>query len=127
MVICDNIGHGQKNLQTRMKTEIEKIVEEREKVVFRLDLIPESKDDAIALANLESDGLDVTDRMIQSIVEQNANKLLKAQGFDWTIERLEKKKGFSSYYIHLRMLKLMSIPIDYPQEPKIDFNTIKRN
>ena len=97
-----------------MKTAIEKIVEEREKAVFRLDLIPESKEDEAALANLGSNELDVTDLMIQSIVEQNANKLLKAQGNDWKIERVEKKKGFNSYYIHLRMLKLVSIPIDYP-------------
>jgi hypothetical protein len=97
-----------------MKTEIEKIKEEQEKIVFRLNLIPESKEDQIALVNLESKESDVTDQMILSIVNQRVDKLLEDQGTDWTKERVEKKEGQSSFYIHLRLLKLASIPIDYP-------------
>lgn len=85
-----------------MKTQIEKIKEQIDHLVFRLYLIPETKEETKAIGNLDSNELEVTDQMIENIVRQKAEKLLEEYHPDWKYE-LERKKGHNSFYIHLKV------------------------
>lgn len=85
-----------------MKTKSEKTIEEVGHIVYRLDLIPESDQDKEALLRLESQSMDVTDQMIENIVLQRGKALQEANRPDWDFH-LEKKKGHSSYFVHLNM------------------------
>ena len=86
-----------------MKTKSEKIVEEVGHIVYRLDLIPENDQDKEVLTRLESQLVDVTDQMIENITFQKGKALQEANKPDWDFH-LEKKKGHSSYFVHLKML-----------------------
>lgn len=85
-----------------MKTQSEKILDEAEHWVYRLDLIPENDEDREALKKLESQTMDLVDQMIESIIIQKAKALQETVKPDWNFQ-VEKKKGHSSYYIHLKI------------------------
>lgn len=85
-----------------MKTKSEKILDEVGHLVYRLDLIPENDQDKEALIRLESQSVDITDQMIENIVLQKGKALQEANKPGWDFH-LEKKKGHSSYFVHLKM------------------------
>lgn len=85
-----------------MKTEIEKILEEAGHWVYRLDLFPENGEEKEALMKLESQPVEIVDQMIENIVTQKAKALQEARKPDWEFQ-IEKKKGHSSYYVHLKI------------------------
>lgn len=84
-----------------MKFHSELIKEQINQVVFRLDLIPENESDTKVLERLELQEGDVSDQMIATIVLAKARELQEKTKLDWRYD-IEKKKGFSSFYIHLK-------------------------
>ena len=84
-----------------MKSKIEKINETSERIVFRLDLISETEQDKKALSDLTLESIQVTDQMIQSIIEEKAVLLRDEHKPDWNYD-WEKKHGDIHFYINLK-------------------------
>lgn len=82
-------------------TNTEKIREQGDKVVYRLDLIGETADDKADLKKLENETLEVIDLAVLNIVQQKAEELIETLEGDWDYMS-EKIFGKPSFYLSLK-------------------------
>jgi len=81
-----------------------KIVEETYQIVFKTNLIAEDDVDRKILVELESNKIPVINKMIEDLVNNEANDLRERYKSDWGVG-YKKSEGEAAYFIHLKKSK----------------------